>query len=205
MRRILSGMAVLVGLTALALVTVSASPTRASGDAAGSIMSLLHASTPAFPAVAMTVDGQPVSGSYINEEVTMIEYLAQQRGQTLSRHDAIQEAIDNAERRDLFILAAQRRGITASDQEAAAWVDQQVQNVAAQGDPNVLLADVLQADGDASIAQYEADPKVLADARDAVLIEKLLNVLHAQQPPVNLDSYLGQLRASATVTIHFSY
>jgi hypothetical protein len=206
MRRIVLAVAAVV--VALGVAVVGQMPTaaaRASGDTIASIMSLLHQPTDQFPAVALTVDGHPVSGSFVNYEVTMIQYLAQQRHQTVSRHDAIQIAIDKAVRHELFLSEAQRRGLTVSDAEVSAFVQQQVQNAARQGDPQALMADVLQANGDATVGQYETDPKVLENARDLLLMQKLTQVLQAEQPGVNIVNYYNHLRGSATVQVNFSY
>lgn len=166
------------------------------------LLSLFRTPNTQFPAVALRVDGQPVSGQYLAYAVKQVEENATAAGQTMTKAQAVQAVVDRLAAAAGLADEATRRGYTASDAEITTYLTRQTQAALATNPAGA--AAVWAANGDADGNAYVNDPKVRALTARIIAGAKMLEAMRAADPSFN-DQALGeQLRAGISVQLYFN-
>jgi len=167
------------------------------------LLNLINTPNNHYPEMAMRVDGQAVTGQFVEAAVARIMDNAASQGRAVSRHDAQQAVIDHLVRRAALVDEAHRRGFTASDSEVTVYLARQV--ALKQQDPNQAAANAIEtANGDASDVDYSNDPQVRAGVADQIAATKLLDSVSAGSPNFDVDTFVSSLTSNVSVELFFT-
>ncbi len=166
------------------------------------LLSLFKTPNTQFPAVAMRIDGQPVSGQYLAYAVKQYEDNAASAGRTVTRAQAVEAVVDHLTTAAAIAHEAARHGYSVSEQEVTTYLTTQT-NAAVAAFPAQAAA-VWAANGDTDGSAYINDPRVRELAARMIAGGKMLAAMRASDPNFDAHAFAEQLKSSIPVELYFT-
>jgi hypothetical protein len=169
-----------------------------------SLLSLFETPNSHYPAVALTIGTEAISGSAFEVQVKVALTSAASHGISESRSQVEQDAVEKLRERYALVQAAQAAGVKVTDAEVTAYIASQ-ENLAKQDPNQARVSAVMASHGDPSYTAYAADPTVREHYRELLEMQKLVAPLLADNPAFDLPSYARSLAAKVPVHMFFTF
>ena len=182
----------LLGLLALLLALGSASRIA---DAAPpkeqqQVQELLQQDGSQFPSIVARVNGQPISGQLLAQQVYIVQS-SQVTGS--SKTETVRTALDQIITKQLLLQAAPGAGIVVTEAEAQAFAQEQLRMATqAKGGSALEIADIQAKQRGLSVPDYFNDPAVVESYRQVLTIGRMRQKLFETLPVAQRGDTLAQ-------------